>query len=203
MKITYANIDAVRYACLYFHYAKSTPVYNYAYNIYNDNNEWCGCILFGLGSCREMSNNLNCISGTLLELQRVALNGRQGHNQTSKAVAMGMNQVKKDAVCLKCLFSFADTEQKHIGIVYQATNWIYLGIRKGDYVFIKEGKKYHRRTINNRIKSAGMTNKEYRQIMGYCESAKVGDKHLYVYPYDKKIKKQLLKKRVQYPKRAD
>ena len=199
MRITRANREAVHYSCLYFHYARCVPIYLYAYNIYNDTNEWCGCILFGLGACANISHKLNCIPGTCLELQRVALNGKQGHNATSKAVSLAMHQVKQDAVLLKCLFSFADTGQNHIGVIYQATNWLYVGISKGDTFYEKNGKKQHRRSIGTIRKRQNY--KFTVTEMGYS-SIRVADKYFYVYPYDKKLKRELLSKQKPYPKRA-
>jgi hypothetical protein len=199
MRITRASREAVEYACLHFHYVKLVPPsYSYAYNIYNDDNEWCGCILFGLGANSNMSKFLNCIAGSCLELQRVALNGKQGHNATSKAVSMAMREVKKDAVYLKCLFSYADAEQKHVGIIYQATNWIYVG-KGGDCPYIgPDGKKYHSRTVNHIKERTGKSAED----LGFVR-LKVLKKYLYIYPYDKEIKKQMLRKQKSYPKKEN
>jgi hypothetical protein len=199
MRITKANAAAIKHSCLYFHYAKSVPPYLYAYNIYNDTNEWCGCILFGVGANNHMSNLFDCIAGTCLELQRVALNGKQGHNATSKAVSKAMREVKKDAVLLKCLFSYADTKQKHIGVIYQATNWIYIGESKST-VYEKDGKIYHKRTISSLRKRLG---NKYTRIDLSFKSVKAANKHTYLYPYDKKLRKQILEKQKIYPKRKN
>jgi len=199
MRITKANADAINYACLYFHYAKSVPAYSYAYNIYNDNNEWCGCILFGLGANNRMAGSLNCITGTCLELQRVALNGKQGHNATSRAVGMAMRQVKNDAVYLKCLFSYADTKQKHIGVIYQATNWIYIGESESSE-YEKDGQRYHGRTVSQLKERLG--NKFTSAELGF-KSVKAMNKHTYIFPYDKQLRKQIMAKKKTYPKRKN
>jgi hypothetical protein len=199
MRITKASAGAVKYACLYFHYAKKVPVYSYAYNIYNDNDEWCGCILFGLGANNRMAMALNCIVGTCLELQRVALNGKQGHNATSKAVGMAMRQVKQDAVYLKCLFSYADTKQKHIGIIYQATNWIYIG-ESESYEYEKDGQRYHGRTVSQ-LKDR--LNKKYTCGELGFKLVKSMNKYIYIYAFDKKLRRQILIKQKSYPKRND
>lgn len=47
MRLTQANSKAVEYACKHFHYSLSVPAVQFAYNVYNEQNEWCGCILFG------------------------------------------------------------------------------------------------------------------------------------------------------------
>ena len=48
MRITRANNKAIEYACNHFHYAKAVPVNTLGYNIYNQNDDWCGVILYGM-----------------------------------------------------------------------------------------------------------------------------------------------------------
>ena len=47
MRLELASNKAIKYSCLNFHYAKSVPVNTFAYSVFNDNNEWCGCVVFG------------------------------------------------------------------------------------------------------------------------------------------------------------
>lgn len=47
MRISKASTKAITYACQNFHYSKSVPTVQFAYNIYNDNDEWCGVIVYG------------------------------------------------------------------------------------------------------------------------------------------------------------
>ena len=196
MRIAKASHEAVKYACIKFHYARRVPAnYSYAYNIYNDSEDWCGCIVFGIGSTVNIARFIGAESGTCLELQRVALNGKQGHNATSRAVSMAMRETKKDAVLLKCLFSYADTGQGHIGTIYQATNWLYLGIRQTG-MYEKDGILYHIRTVGDRMK-----NKPKAGYGGY-RYVKSSGKHLYVYPYDLILKESLLARAKPYPKKA-
>ena len=42
-----ATGQAVKYACMNYHYAKAVPAAYNAYNVYNDQSEWCGVIIFG------------------------------------------------------------------------------------------------------------------------------------------------------------
>ena len=65
-------------------------------------------------------------SGEVLELERVALNGKQEY--TSQAVAMALKQLHKDDPLCQIVVSYSDHRQKHLGTIYQATNWIYLGL---------------------------------------------------------------------------
>ena len=143
-----ATPKAIRYACLHFHYAKSVPSVQYGYNVYQDG-EWCGVILYGSGATPNIASPFGMIQGEVLELVRVALNGKQ--NTTSECVAASLRKLHEDAPQIKIVVSFADEDQNHVGTIYQATNWIYLGrYNKGERAaFIINGKKTHPRTIGS------------------------------------------------------
>ena len=154
MRISKATPEATRYACKNFHYAKAVPVCQYVYNVWNDEDEWCGVIVYGGGANMHIAQPYNKWQGQVVELERVALNGKQGHGKTSEAVAMTMRALKKEAPWVDLLVSYADLDQEHIGILYQATNWIYTGLCNADTVgaFIVHGKKMHPKTIYSRVK---------------------------------------------------
>lgn len=73
MRLEIASHKAIKYACLNFHYAKVVPVTSIAFNVYNNKNEWCGCILFGGGASYMLGNSYGLVSGQFLELTRMAL----------------------------------------------------------------------------------------------------------------------------------
>lgn len=149
MKLTKATPKAIKYACTNFHYSKSVPAVQYAYNVYNDNNEWCGCILFGGGANNNLAKSFNLRNGEVLELERVALNGKQ--EQTSKAVAIALRLLHKENPIVKLIVSYADHRQNHVGTIYKATNWLYLGIvNTSDTQYFYKGKWTHERTINSK-----------------------------------------------------
>ena len=59
---------------------------------------------------------------------------------------MCIRELKKDFPEIKLIVSYADTQQKHLGIIYQATNWIYTGVSIAES-FVIDGKKTHSRSI--------------------------------------------------------
>ena len=99
MIIKKANAKAISFACENFHYAKCVPNVSHGYNIYNAENEWCGVICFGVGANNNLAKTFGYLSGEVLELERVALNGKQEH--TSQAVAMALKQLHKDNPLVK------------------------------------------------------------------------------------------------------
>lgn len=189
-----ANKKAIDYACKNFHYAKRVPQIIYAYNVYNDNNEWCGVIVYGGGASRSLYKNLGLNSGELLELERVALNGKQ--KITSKALALSLKLLKKENPLCKLVVSFADTRQKHVGTIYKATNWIYLGKRKiGGYEYFYNNRWVHCRTIG------GLKNK--KQIIENCPKRKNSDKFKYIYCFDNELKEKYKSLSLPYPTEED
>lgn len=194
MRVTRANSKAIQYACKYFHYAKSVPAVQWGYNVYNDNDEWCGVILYGVGANNNLPKNFNLNAGEVLELERVALNGKQ--EQTSKAVAMTLKQLHRDNPLIQIIVSYSDHRQKHIGTIYQATNWIYLGITKTtDTQYFYNGKWTHERTIN------GKSDRD--ELKAKLPKRENSNKFKYIFVFDKKLRKQYLKLALPYPKDAD
>lgn len=191
MRISLATPKAIRYACLKFHYAKAVPSVSYGFNIFNDKDEWCGVICYGLGANNHIADPFNLYQGEVLELVRVALNGKQ--ETTSQAVAMTLRELHKIAPHIKIIVSYADHRQNHVGTIYQATNWLYLGvIITTDTQYFFKGKWTHERTIN------GQKNKE--ELKKTLEKRENSNKHKYIFVFDKKIRKQWLKKAKEYPK---
>ena len=189
MRLDIASSEAVKYACKYFHYAKRVPFVQCAFSVFNDKNEWCGVIVYSLGANNHLAGSVGMVQGSVLELVRVALNGKQ--ESTSKALALALS-LKKFAPLCRCVVSFADPAQSHVGTIYQATNWIYLGQMKGQYEYIINGKQLHGRSVTA----------TYGTAKGR-KSVKVQGKHKYLFAFSgaDRRKFEMLKK--PYPKRIE
>ena len=124
MRLEIASNKAIKYACINFHYAKIQPAHCFGYSVFNNNNEWCGCILFGGGAGAYMGKPFGLGFGQYLELNRMALNGKQ--ESTSKAMSIAIKLIKQKNPTVKLLISYADKGQEHIGTIYQATNWYFV-----------------------------------------------------------------------------
>ena len=199
-----ATPEAIRYACVNFHYAKSVPSAQYAYNVYNDCGEWCGVIIFGCGASHYAAKCLGYNVGEVLELVRVALNGKQAC--TSECVAAAIRRVQADAPMVKCLISYADQNQGHQGIIYQATNWIYLGDTsktsnsKPD-AYLIFGEKIHPRSVG--AKGWKQSLKWLKENVDPNAQEIWGKpKHKYIFVFDKKKRREWQKKALPYPKKG-
>jgi len=191
MRLERASKKAIQYACLKFHYAKVLPVTTVAFSVFNDKGEWCGVITFGGGASANMGKPYNLKHGQYLELTRMALNGKQ--ESTTKAMAIAMRLVKNQCPNIRLLISYADKGQNHIGVIYQAANWIFTTDIKssGNEVFYK-GKWVHDR-VPNALPKAQRDKLEYRKKSG---------KYKYIYPLDKSLIPLCKSLSKPYPKHA-
>ena len=189
-----ATPKAIKYACMNFHYAKSVPSVQFGYNIYNAMNEWAGVILFGNGANNNIAKIFGLIQGEVLELVRVALNGKQEY--TSMAVSKALKQLHKDNPLCKIVVSYSDHRQKHIGTIYQATNWLYVGTSiTTDTQYFYNGKWTHERTIN------GHNNRD--ELKAKLPKRENSNKFKYIFCFDKKLRKIYQQKALPYPKDKD
>lgn len=204
MRISIATPKAIRYACMKFHYAKAVPSVQYGFNIFNDSEEWCGVICYGGGAAPNMPGSFGLCQGEVLELVRVAMNGKQGHGKTSEAVAMSLRELHRKNPLIKMVVSFADLDKDHRGIIYQATNWIYLGcVNEGLLsAFIINGRKTHRRSVGAK---GGVQSIEWirENWDANAEEFITKGKHKYVYCFDKKLRKKYQKMALPYPKKKE
>ena len=189
MRLEIASSKAIKYACMNFHYAKAVPTYSIGYSVFNNNKEWCGVVLFGGGASVNMPTKFNLRNGQYLELNRMALNGKQ--SCTSKVLSIAIKLIKKQCPSVKMLFSYADKGQNHNGIIYQATNWIYIED------IISSGTEYLFNGVWKHDRGRYNWNVDFKKL----PKRKKAGKHKYVYPLDSsliKICKQLAKP---YPKK--
>ena len=151
------------------HYAKRLPNSIYTFGLFQDI-ILQGVVSFGMTA----NNNLNeFIDGyKCVELNRLVINEGMPKNTLSYFVSQSLKLLPKPIVVI----SYADSGQGHHGYIYQATNWIYTGIGKGDYEFIKNGRQYHRKNIYDLLGTGSIQN---AQKHGY-EVVKVKPKHRYI-----------------------
>jgi len=145
------------------------------------------------------NNNLNeIVKGVkAIELNRLIINDDVDKNTLSFFVSQSLNMLPKPMVVI----SYADSGQGHNGYIYQATNWIYTGLGKGDYEFKKNGRQFHRKNIYDLLGTGSLENAKKN---GY-EVVKVEPKHRYIFfigskKQKKKMINQLSWKIQPYPK---
>lgn len=197
MRLEIASNKAIKYACMNFHYAKAVPNVGLAYNVFNNLNEWCGVICYGIGATNNIAEPYNLKQGEVIELVRMALNGKQ--ESTTKAMSISLRLLKKNAPNVKLIVSYADSEQNHFGTIYQATNWFYTGYST-DTNLIVNGERKHRRTLGSKYGTCSAV--ELRKKGFNVEVLKTKPKWKYIYPLDKTLLPFCRSLSKPYPKQA-
>jgi len=112
-------------------------------------------------------------SSDVHELNRLWMTDDLPKNSESTFIGWCLREIRKQYPAM-ILVSYADTEQRHIGYVYQATNWVYTGT-SAPFVDVEP-------SSGQRIKRSG--------------------KHRYIWFADKKDKSLMSWSELPYPKRV-
>ena len=200
MIISTATPQAIRYACQNYHYSGSVPSVQYGYNMSNPAGEWCGVVCFGGGATPRIGAPYGLYPGEIMELVRVALNGKQ--TATSQCVATALRELHRDDPLVRLVVSYADADQGHVGTIYQATNWIYEGMKNQGArgAFIIHGQKVHPRTVGARGWKQSLPWLQ-EHIDPEAQLLRTSGKHKYLYPFDRKMRRELMKIAREYPKK--
>lgn len=188
---------------LNIHYAKRFPSISYYFGLF-DGDELIGICTYGTPASSGLRKGIAGINNIdkVLELNRLCLKYNR-KNEASYLVGSSLRLLPKN----KIIVSFADTEQSHLGIVYQATNFLYTGLSAKRTNWVIEGLEHlHGQTIADKYR--GIPNRAEVIRAEYGDKFKLVDrprKHRYIYitgskTEKKKLKQQLLYKIQDYPK---
>jgi len=198
------NIIKINYAeckpwLLLKHYAKRMPPISYSFGLVNEN-KLIGIVCYGVPVSSSLRKGVcgEYYSKNVLELNRLVINSNSPKNSASFLVGKTLKMLPRDAIVV----SFADTQQGHIGYVYQATNWIYTGLsaKRTDWK-IKGMEHLHGATIADM--SRGKENRAQYMRDTFGDSFYLQErsrKHRYVFFRDKRMEKKLKYKKEKYPK---
>jgi hypothetical protein len=195
LKLAFCSAQAARYACENWHYSRTVPVSKSVKIGVWEGGQFIGVVLFAWGANKNLSKPYGLQMIEVAELVRVAL---KSHSATvSKILGIACRMLKKQSPNLRLLVSFADTDQGHNGGIYQASNWIYTGQTSPKYDFMLNGKK-----LQNRAYSGVNFGRGKMALPIGAKKIKSPPKHRYLYPLDKKMRKQIESLAKPYPKRA-
>ena len=112
------------YWLLNIHYARRIPSISYAFGLF-EFGDLVGVVTYGTPPSSTLCKGICGIDWLtfVLELNRLVLRNNK-RNEASRLVGASLRMLPKPSVVV----SFADTAQDHLGIVYQATNFIYTGL---------------------------------------------------------------------------
>lgn len=173
------------------HYLHRTCPCSFSFGLF-ENEDCIGVIVFGTPSSAPLRSGICGVSekNNVIELCRLWIKDETPKNTESWFISQTIPKVDKEIVV-----SYADPTVGHIGIVYQATNWIYTGLSAKRTNWTIKGNSKHCQTIADKY-----TSLQIREEFGEDFSLQPRPrKHRYVFfNCDRRRKRELLKK-LNYP----
>jgi len=175
------------------HYAHRWPSITWAFGLFtSEDKELCGVVTYGTPPSSTLRR---FIAGDeneryVIELNRLCLKYNR-KNEASILVGRSIKLLPKN----KLIVSYADSEQDHVGYVYQATNFLYTGLSTKGSVWKVRGKEHlHNITLLDEFR--GVPNRTDKLREKYGDDLFREDnsrKHRYIYLHgDRKFKKRIM-----------
>ena len=197
LKLDWCSYKAAEYAVKHWHYSRSMPVGKLAKIGVWEDDKFIGSVVFGMGAAKDLGNPIGLKMFGYCELVRVALTTHR--TTVTKIISIAIKMLKQQSPKLLAIISFADPEEKHLGIIYQAGNWIFCGCSKTSQVYELNGKKYHNRVVNPGALQFGRKAKASIDKKKSLKRTTL-PKYRYVYVLSESIRDQIEKLRKPYPK---
>src|SRR5215470_18105168 len=148
LRIDWCSYEAAKYAVQHWHYSRSLPCSKTARLGVWENDQFIGAIVFAWGANRHLSGEYRLKMTECAELCRVALSKHA--TPVSKILSIAVKMLKRAMPGIRLLVSYADLNQGHLGKIYQASNWKFVGKTGTEAGIMLNGKLTHRRTINSK-----------------------------------------------------
>lgn len=186
---------AARYACEHFHYSRSLPMSKRAcYGVWEG--KFIGSIIFAHGANHRLGSPFGLSNLECCELVRVALSKHQA--PVSQILSVAVRLLKRDSPGVRLIVSYADQQQGHIGTIYQAAGWNYLGETSAGFAWVVHGRIFHKRAF---------TGKNYggpvKRIPTGAVKIRTKPKHRYARALDRETQRVIDGMSSAYPKRAE
>lgn len=174
------------------HYLHRKAPISHAWGMFDNDKNLVGVVTYGVPASSTL---LRGVCGeeeakNVYELNRLWVSDSVPKNGESFLIGNTIKLLDREIVV-----SYADTAQDHLGVVYQATNWIYTGLSaKFKDPKVKGLENQHHATYAN-----GLTNKQVIEKFGdrvYFEDRP--RKHRYVYINARKSRKKALLNKLKY-----
>ena len=173
------------------HYLHRKAPCSVAFGLFRDD-AVVGVVCYGTPSSAPLRRGLagDENARNVVELTRLWVCDSVPRNGESLLIGRTLRHCGKEFVV-----SFADTQQGHVGTVYQATNWLYTGLSAKRTSWSVDGMAQHGQTLADRHTADEMRRK-YGDRFSLTERSR---KHRYVYINAKGRRKQVLLSALRYP----
>lgn len=198
LRLEWCSHEAALFACRAWHYSRTIPAAKLVKVGAWEYGKFVGAVIFSRGNTPFIGTPFDLAQDEIAELTRVALGPHVA--PTSRIVAVAVRLLLKQAPGLKAIVSYADPQQQHVGTIYQAMGWSYLGVTAREHLLRVNGRVRHPRSMSSRYGHRGLD--WLRQhVDAAAERVMVPAKHKYVLPIDGQVRARMAPLVLPYPKR--
>lgn len=207
LKIDWCSRKAAEYAVMRWHYSRAMPAARLACLGVWEDDRFIGAVVFGRGANKNGYIRFGIKSQyEACELVRVALSPTH-KTPVSRVLAICLKMLKRAMPGLRLVVSYADPAQGHVGAIYQATNWVYVGESSRENNYLVFGQSMHKRTLTDLISRRRATGRvNYEQFVKRLDPNAVvvqsPPKYCYVYIFDSSLRDTIMKMAKPYPKKC-
>lgn len=201
LRIDWCSHDAAKYAVRHWHYAQTMPMGRLVKVGVWEHGSFIGALVYAQGNNQYQGRAFGLSLFQVCELVRVALRSHEA--AVSRIVAISLLFLKRYCPGIRLVVSYADPERGHVGAIYQAGNWIYVGTGgSGEAFRDATGKRLHSRAYSPAGAKIQLGQFAQCAPRGMIHRVKVLPKHKYLMPLDAGIRHLAMSLARPYPKRV-
>lgn len=164
------------------------------------NTRLLGAMTFGVGPYLGYKLVNESTPDDCITLTRLWLSDQLPRNSESKVLGIALRSLKRDT-SLKFVLAYSDPAAGHLGIIYQATNWLYTGLSSATPLYdIGDGTLHHSRSLAHRLGSHSL---RYLTSQGInAKTIPQTAKHRYIYFMNEAWRAKLAVPILPYPEKG-
>jgi hypothetical protein len=163
------------------------------------NGKLLGAMVFGVGPFYGYKLVDGAISDDAITLTRLWLSDELPRNSESKVLGIVLRLLKKET-SLKFILAYSDPMAGHLGTIYMATNWLYIGLSSATGLYdVGDGTLHHSRSLAHQLGSHSI-----RYLTSQGINARIVPqqaKRRYIYFLDESWRSRLSLPVLPYPKK--
>lgn len=197
LKVDFCSHEAAKWAVEHWHYSRVMPKSKLVkFGVWEDD-RFIGVVIFGVGATYTIGEPYGLKQTEVCELVRVALSDHE--SPVTRVISLATKMLKRCNPGLRLIVSYADQKEGHLGIIYQAGNWVFSGDSFDNWIKVRGAIK-HRRALSL---AYGTNSLEWikANIDPRAKRVEMPAKHKYLYPLDRAMRKQIESLSKPYPKR--
>lgn len=159
-----------------------------------------GAMAFGVGPSNAHRLFREAVADDCVVLTRLWLSDELPQNSESRVLGIVIRALRRHTN-IRFLVSYADPSQGHLGIIYQATNWIYTGLSNAVPLYdLGDGIARHSRSVSHAYGTHSLKHFERHGLQ--VKLVPQTQKHRYIYFLDTALRVRPQSEALPYPKQG-